>query len=428
MYLPAELKGLILEELFDIDVGDSIALVWRETWHDIRTLRFRYVDFDDYRSRSVSLPNLLDIIKTAPEVARYIKEINVGKAGDWKMGFLGHWSQEEGICENLASLIKVARHAEELYLHKMVPILPVPESQEYGVLQSAFQASSIRHLHLCNAWFVSPERLLEFIGLFPKAESIEMPDGWPEQKDRWMQPLPQCTQIYALEHSYVSNTDRRFLRLLADRPIFPNIQSFTMRFHARSFIPILRRLLVQWSTTLTYLALPYLAPAYVPVGEAPLQLPPGLTTLNIGVEIVNGQRPCLEFITNTLFQNKPIGKLMLVVSYSHQCASFMTPAEIDAIARLDTAIVERVEFLEWEGVLARPCTCTSRDAPNCTFQDICRTADRWMFKQALPKVTEKFFAEMPSPEPGDFHRGKFATRGHWSYDSDSGSDDEDEDV
>ncbi|KIY66814.1 hypothetical protein CYLTODRAFT_423084 [Cylindrobasidium torrendii FP15055 ss-10] len=95
----------------------------------------------------------------------------------------------------------------------------------------------------------------------------------------------------------------------------------------------------------------------------------------------------------------------------------MTPAEIDAIARLDAAVVERVEFLEWEGILARPCTCTSKDAPTCTFQDVCRTADEWMFKQALPKVTEKFFSGMPIPEPGDIHRGPFSTREHWSYDS-----------
>lgn len=159
----------------------------------------------------------------------------------------------------------------------------------------------------------------------------------------------------------------------------------------------------------------YLQLVKVPLGEAPLQLPPSLTTLNLRVQIIEGQQPCLEFITNILYQNKVIQKLFLLVRYSHQCAYLMTPAEKDAVASLDTTLAERVEFLVWEDILARPRTCKSRTVASCIFQEVCRAADEWMFKQALPKVTKKFFAGMPFPGPGDFHKGPLATRHHWDY-------------
>ncbi|KIY66815.1 hypothetical protein CYLTODRAFT_491158, partial [Cylindrobasidium torrendii FP15055 ss-10] len=422
MDLPMELKGLVLKALSRIGRVSSLALVWRETWHDIRTARFQYIDLDDYKSRSVRLPRLLGIIKTAPEVALYIKEIDVGEGGDWTLnGVPCHWSEEEGILENLASLINVARCADELWLRRMSPSIPL-ECPQYSVLKAAFQASSIRHLHLYQYIFTSPAKLLEFIDWFPLAESIDMYDGRVESQEgldesQRVQSLSQHAQITSMALTYASDADVRFLQLIADQPLFPDVQSFAMSCYDFNFIPTLRRLLVQWSATLTSLELPFLIPRYVPIGVAPLQLPPTLTTLDVSVRLVKGQQSCIEFITSTLLQNQAIGKLMLVVRYSYQCAHLMTPEEIDAIARLDTAVVERVEFLEWEGILARPCTCTSRDVPTCVFQDVCRTADEWMFKQALPKVTEKFFAGMPIPEPGDFHRGPFATREHWSYDS-----------
>ncbi|KIY66816.1 hypothetical protein CYLTODRAFT_23512 [Cylindrobasidium torrendii FP15055 ss-10] len=164
------------------------------------------------------------------------------------------------------------------------------------------------------------------------------------------------------------------------------------------------------------------------MGEAPLQLPPTLTTLDLGIRLMEGEKSCLEFLSNTLLQNQVIEKLLLTVHYSHQCAHLMTPVELYAIARLDTAIVERAEFLAWVAMLVRPCTCNSGKASSCIYQDVCRTADEWVFKKALPKVTKKFFTGMPFPEPGDFHKGLFAMREHWSYDSDSDEDDEGEDV
>ncbi|KIY66817.1 hypothetical protein CYLTODRAFT_491160 [Cylindrobasidium torrendii FP15055 ss-10] len=432
MDLPAELKGLILEALADIDVVDSLALVWRETWHDIRTWRFQYVDFGTYNARSIYLPKLLDIIKTAPDVARYIKQIDVGGTGDWEPEGPYYDTEEDGICQNLASLINLARRADTIWLCGLFPPT-TRDCPEYAVLQAAFQTSSIKYLNLHEYTFTTPAKLLEFIGCFPRVESVEIIPVRTLNEDcldehLWVQAWPQYAHITSLDLAYESTAEVRFFQLIADEPIFPNIQSFSVGNHEPSFIPILRRLLMRWSATLTSLELPFLQPEHVPPGETPLQLPPRLTTFNIGVQLMEGQQSCLDFITNTLLRNQVIERLLITVRYSHQCAYLMTSAETDAIARLDTAIVERVEYLVWEAMLARPCTCNSGNASTCIFQDVCRTADEWMFKKALPKVTKKFFTGMPFPEPGDFHRGPFATREHWSYDSDSGSDDEDAEV
>lgn len=267
MDLPAEIKGLVLEELADMGVVDSLALVWRETWHNIRTWRFQYVDLDDYKSRSFYLPKLLDIIKTSPEVAHYIKEIDVGGAGDWApQGSYSHWSEEEDICQNLASLINAASRAETLCLRALFPSNSL-ESSQYSVLQSAFQTSSFRYLQLHEYPFTTPAKLLDFVGLFPQAESIEMLDGRTENTKcldecLWIQPLPQHAQITLLDLEYESAAEVRFFQLIADEPIFPNVHSFSVGCHGPSFMPILRRLLVRWSSTLTSLELPFLEPEH----------------------------------------------------------------------------------------------------------------------------------------------------------------------
>ncbi|KIY66813.1 hypothetical protein CYLTODRAFT_23508 [Cylindrobasidium torrendii FP15055 ss-10] len=267
MDLPAELKELVLKELARMGQVSSLALVWRETWHDIRISRFQYIDLDDYKSRSVRLPKLLAIIKTAPEVALYIKEIDLGDARDWTLnGVPCHWNQEEGFCEKLASLIHVARCADELSLRRMYPSTPL-EYRQYSVLKSAFQASSIRHLHLNEFIFSSPTKLLEFIDWFPLVESIDMVDGRADSEEgldesHWIQPLPQHAHITSLGLTYASDADVRLLHLIADQPLFPDVQSFAMSCYDLNFMPTLRRLLVQWSATLTSLELPFLIPRY----------------------------------------------------------------------------------------------------------------------------------------------------------------------
>lgn len=255
-YLPPEIKGLIVQELGTLgdeeDCLSSIALVWRDAWHEIRSLRCRFIWVADASRLAEQLP----LFTSYPELFTYIKEIDVGPG-------ISKSLRHSTTCRNLSKLLTMATNAHTLDLEGFEPARLLSKG---GValrdLRAAFKASSVKNLSLDKLVLTTPADLIDFLSLLPNLtamdiESTIVSSQWPlvDTPPR-VSPFPRFYHLSSLSVSYSTSADRQFLDLVAQESIFPNIRDFRFEENIEcNALPVLRKLLPLWSASLVALDL-----------------------------------------------------------------------------------------------------------------------------------------------------------------------------
>ncbi|KIY66808.1 hypothetical protein CYLTODRAFT_23420 [Cylindrobasidium torrendii FP15055 ss-10] len=399
--LPPEIKGLITRNLHDLSPSTlkSLGLVWREAWHDIRTIRFEYIKFDDSSANGWRCKKLLSLLRTAPNVATYIHKIFVGSQLCVGYRFEMASGPTAQTRKWLAEILTLASHLEVLALQKTCPVLLNDVSDELGflTLRTAFQSSPVQTLNLTKYAFATPAGLLKFINGFRCLTRVQM-KSIPEQGVQlasrlWQQSLPRNEQLTSLTVGYGSMIDVQFLDLVANEAIFPNI-SHSRLHHLWAFdsLPVLQRLLLRWPTLNTLRLSTDHGNLYP--GRVLMRFPSTLTTLEFSV---TSHSKAVDYWALTLYHNRPVERVIVQFSF------FIWKLPEDAgLARFDDALAECVGHLDWRDELML-------DHEWYTPEEQQR-ARNWVYLW-LPKVAKKFFVGMPpEPVPNVLYQGTFASR------------------
>ncbi|KIY70433.1 hypothetical protein CYLTODRAFT_488107 [Cylindrobasidium torrendii FP15055 ss-10] len=412
--LPPELKIAIAAVLINDDADrtslSSLALLWRETQNDIRAARFQHIILAKESSLRTRLESLLALIRAAPSLASYIRQITFGDV------FLegGGWITEPTICENLAELITLTTAADTLHFiaisSHVVPKVP----RTLAVLHDALRAPRFKVLHLSNYAFVDPMWLFHYLGMLSSLEELSLRpnndnEGSFEGPDP---PVPTATvavpnsRLKLLHISGAWARELEILGLVADLNLFPNVEDFALDTSPRLFStglePTLGRLFVRWSSTLRHLQL-----SGISFSDTALVLPPSLISFSATIcLLLSGPINSLASSLRTI----QIQKVNIDVSYTVYSPHLYDRCEAE-LRVLDDALASCAGYLKWKG---RYFSLPSIDAIVLRPGNV-EELDRWLFAVAFPKVTKKFFSDMPAPVPGAYDEGECGSRCHAVY-------------
>ncbi|KIY66821.1 hypothetical protein CYLTODRAFT_455037 [Cylindrobasidium torrendii FP15055 ss-10] len=407
--LPPEIISIIVKALKysspKEDSLSSLALAWRDAWHEIRLLRLKTIQISGIQAHS-KINGLLCLLTTYPELSERIKDI-VLFFGSSQVQPL----RSPGTCHDLVELLSMAKNARYLSLDgsgiSQVLLAMDASSPQIHHVRVAFQNSSFKSLRI--RYTHAATGLLDFIALFPNMKELDLestanvsPSFFANREHS----LPQFDRLLSLTVPYTSPAERQLLDFIAQESVFPNIQNFTFgRYSNRDVFPVLKQLLSSWSTSLVMLDMFYSFQMKV---KGPfLKLPSTLSIIKLRIPLRSSEWLAYnEFWAETLKQHTSFAEIHVQVTYPKFIVDAIEGANMDrSIAPFDRALVERAEYLDWEDaplrIRPRP-----RDAPKiaATYQ--------WLFETVFPLTSERFFAGMPVPMPGDVHTNTIATRRH----------------
>ncbi|KIY70447.1 hypothetical protein CYLTODRAFT_419795 [Cylindrobasidium torrendii FP15055 ss-10] len=405
--LPPELKSLITKELimdshWNPASWSSLAMVWRESWNDIRAARFMTVRFLRTDAMPSRLERLLALVSSANTIVSCIKTIEMGHPRCY--GIHEAWFGEREILPRLAVLVSLSKNLKTMKLYCLSPHSTRTIPEGLPALTDVLRASQIEHLLIGEYTFISPGWLVYYLSMFPRIKKLTLMDLSFALRARDPRPEPDAPTRTIEPNRWLrslrifSNGDgeMQFLEAIMQRDIFPNIAcldySHTMQSRpsfSENFLPAMRHFLPYTSSTLVSLTFPELNHCFFSAKEErPFEFPPLLKDFRTTLDLPFRDRKCIHLLASSIL-NSHISHMSLLVRYTDKVLERL-PSLNNALRALDDVLASKIDHLVWEG----RCGVDS-EMGNDAYEERAKQLDEWLFSDAFPKVNKKFFADMP---------------------------------